>query len=131
MYDETQPGGEPEADPVIVRVSQIMAEAGFEPMPQGRMKGVFCKLGAVGYVIGGVHMGIGEVHSWDPGLHEFTTTDPVEAALTLAGYVRGKLAGRAPAVVLTTEATLDAPAVVVEIPEDDERSTGIPTASAS
>lgn len=69
-------------------ISAILAGAGFVPMPQGPLAGVFIKPNnAGGYVFGGVHVASGEVHAWDPGINTMTTNDPIEAALNLAAYV--------------------------------------------
>jgi hypothetical protein len=103
---------EAQADPIIEQVSGILSAAGFTPMPEGALEGVYAKLGANGYVIGGVHEAVGEVHAWDAGLSKRTTNDPVEAAHNLAAYIRAKLGNP-----LTTEATLEPVAVLSEAEE--------------
>lgn len=104
----------PEADGVITEVTQILTDAGFEPMPEGPLEGALIKPdGRGGYVFGGVQRAIGEVHAWDAGLSKRTTNDPVEAALRLAAYVQGKLPS------LSTEATLE-PITLAEPEEPEE-----------
>ena len=85
------------SDQIIEQVSVILAEAGFTPMPQGVLAGVYCAPnGAGNYVFGGVHEGAGEVHAWDPGLNLTTTNNPIEAAQNLAAYIARKLAAAVP-----------------------------------
>lgn len=79
------------ADQIIARVSDILRDAGFTPMPEGPLAGVYCAPnGQGGFVFGGVHEASGEVHAWDPGLSARTTNDPIEAATKLAAYIAAK-----------------------------------------
>lgn len=109
--DEPQHGGD---DNTIARVNSILAEAGFEPMPEGPLAGALCKSnGNGGYVFGGVQREIGEVHAWGPELSARTTNDPIEAALKLAAYVETKRPRPDPVVLSGDDLTLEPVRAVV------------------
>lgn len=70
------------------QVSAILASGGFTPMPQGEMRGLFCKETGGGWWMGGVHAT--GVYSKHTRISDATTDDPILAAQELVAHVNGR-----------------------------------------
>lgn len=70
---------------VVTEVSAILAAGGFRPMPQGDMRGLFCKECAGGWWMGGVYGG--NTYSKHTAMSSDTTYDPIQAAHELVALV--------------------------------------------
>ena len=70
------------------QVSAILAAGGFTPMPQGEMRGLFCKETGGGWWMGGVHAT--GVYSKHTRISDATTDDPILAAQELVEHVSGR-----------------------------------------